>query len=100
MDDAIKYGKSGASTVEERLDRTRDKLFVNFGAEISKIVPGYVSTEVDARLSFDMEGSVRQAKKLIELYGEIGVPKNRILIKLASVRLATLLSVFVVSFVL
>lgn len=84
VDDAIKYGKSGASTVEERLDRTRDKLFVNFGAEISKIVPGYVSTEVDARLSFDMEGSVRQAKKLIELYGEIGVPKNRILIKLAS----------------
>ncbi|EME30313.1 Transaldolase [Galdieria sulphuraria] len=84
VDDAIKYGKSKANSAEKRVDHIRDKLFVNFGAEISKIVPGYVSTEVDARLSFDVEGSVRQAEKLIQLYEEIGVPKNRILIKLAS----------------
>lgn len=84
VDDAIKYGKSKAPTADKRVDHTRDKLFVNFGTEISKIVPGYVSTEVDARLSFDVQGSVEQAEKLIRLYEENGVHKNRILIKLAS----------------
>jgi transaldolase len=59
-------------------------LFVLFGAEILKIVPGRVSTEIDARLSFDKEKSVQKALKLIAMYDEIGVDKKRILIKLAS----------------
>lgn len=61
-----------------------DKLFVLFGREILNIVPGRVSTEVDARLSFDVEGSIEKAKTLIALYAEMGIPKERILIKLAS----------------
>lgn len=61
-----------------------DKLLVNFGTEILKIVPGRVSTEVDARLSFDVEGTVNKAIALIKLYEENGVSKDRILIKIAS----------------
>lgn len=57
---------------------------VNFGVEITKIVPGYVSTEVDARLSFDTEATLAKARKLIELYKEVGVDKSRILIKIAA----------------
>jgi transaldolase len=56
---------------------------VNFGAEITKIVPGYVSTEVDARLSFDTEGTVAKALSLIAMYKELGIDKSRILIKIA-----------------
>lgn len=62
----------------------QDKLAVNFGTEISKIVPGYVSTEVDARLSFDTEATIAKARKLIELYKEAGVDRSRILIKVAA----------------
>jgi transaldolase len=61
-----------------------DKLFVLFGREILKLVPGRVSTEVDARLSFDAEAQVAKARTLIALYEEIGVPRERILIKLSS----------------
>ncbi len=63
---------------------TQDKLAVNIGIEITKIVPGYVSTEVDARLSFDKEGSIAKARRIIDLYKEAGVDKSRILIKLAA----------------
>ena len=63
---------------------SQDKLAVNIGVEITKIVPGYVSTEVDARLSFDKEGSIAKARRIIDLYKEAGVDKSRILIKLAS----------------
>lgn len=62
----------------------QDKLAVNFGAEITKIVPGYVSTEVDARLSFDTEATVEKARRIIELYKEVGIDKSRILIKIAA----------------
>ncbi len=68
----------------EQLSVAIDKLFVAFGAEILKIVPNRVSTEVDARLSFDVAGSVAKAKSLIARYEKIGIPKERILIKLAS----------------
>lgn len=61
-----------------------DMLCVLFGCEILKIIPGRVSTEVDARLSFDRDASVKKALKLINLYEEMGINKNRILIKLAS----------------
>jgi len=58
-----------------------DRLAVNFGSEITKIVPGYVSTEVDARLSYDTEATVERARRIISMYEEIGIPKSRILIK-------------------
>jgi transaldolase len=61
-----------------------DKLFVAFGREILKIIPGRVSTEVDARLSFDTEGTLAKARRLIAMYEEAGVDRNRILIKVAS----------------
>jgi transaldolase len=57
---------------------------VNFGAEITKIVPGYVSTEVDARLSFDTQGTIDKALTLIRMYEEMGISKDRILIKIAA----------------
>jgi transaldolase len=59
-------------------------LAVNFGAEITKIVPGYVSTEVDARLSFDTEATIEKARRIIELYKEVGIDKSRILVKIAA----------------
>jgi transaldolase len=64
--------------------RDLDQLFVNFGCEILKLIPGRVSTEVDARLSFDVEGSISKARRFIDLYETHGVKKERILIKLAS----------------
>lgn len=83
---AIEYAKSSKSvkTDQERLDLAMDCLAVQFGAEISKIVPGYVSTEVDARLSFDTETTVARARRIIGLYKEMGIDKSRILIKIAS----------------
>ena len=69
-----------AGSVEETMDR----LFVAFGCEILKHIPGRVSTEVDARLSFDVEASVAKARQLILLYEKHNIPKERILIKLAS----------------
>lgn len=77
VDDAVAYGKGD-------LALTMDKLAVAFGTEISQIVPGYVSTEVDARLSFDTEGTIKKARDLIQMYNEVGVSKDRILIKVAA----------------
>jgi transaldolase len=84
VDDAVAYGKKHGVKGAELMELVLDKICVNFGAEILKHVPGYVSTEVDARLSFDTEASVRRARRLIALYGELGVPRERVLIKLAS----------------
>lgn len=82
---AITYGKGlDCSSIEERVALTVDKMFVLFGCEILKIVPGRVSTEVDARLSFDKEVQIEKAKRLIKMYEEEGIDKNRILIKLSS----------------
>jgi transaldolase len=67
-----------------QLDNATDQLAVLIGREILKIVPGRVSTEVDARLSFDQQASIARAKKLIDLYEQGGIGRNRILIKLAS----------------
>lgn len=79
LDRALKEAGSGAS-----LGTIIDRLLVLFGCEILKIVPGRVSTEVDARLSFDSEGSVDKAREIIALYEKAGIPRERILIKLAS----------------
>ena len=80
---AVDHGKI-QSGLEAQVEAAVDKLFVLFGAEILKIVPGRVSTEVDARLSFDKEAQVAKAKKLIAMYAEEGIDKERILIKLSS----------------
>ena len=77
VDDAVAFGKGQAQL-------TLIKIFVNFGLEILKIVPGRVSTEVDARLSFDVDGSIQMAHELIKLYEDAGIERERILIKLAS----------------
>jgi transaldolase len=77
---AIKRGGSHDEKAEEFIDR----LFVLFGCEILKVVPGRVSTEVAARLSFDTEGTIAKARKLISLYDKAGVSRQRVLIKIAS----------------
>lgn len=84
IDKAIAYAKEKASSQEEQLEVAMDKLFILFGTAILKIVPGRVSTEVDARLSFDRDTMVDKARQLIALYKEAGISKERILIKLSS----------------
>lgn len=73
--------EAGADAV---VSEALDEISVTFGKEILKIVPGRVSTEVDARLSFDTEATIAKARKLIGLYAEAGIPKERVLIKIAS----------------
>ncbi|KAL6711583.1 Transaldolase [Coniothyrium glycines] len=84
INDAVAYGKQHGKSVDEQVDATLDNLLVQFGKEILQIVPGKVSTEVDARFSFDTEASVKKALHIIELYKEVGISKDRILIKIAS----------------
>ncbi|KAF8518352.1 hypothetical protein BU17DRAFT_48703 [Hysterangium stoloniferum] len=84
LDAAIKYAKETSSDPAKRGDLAVDRLLVEFGREILKIIPGRVSTEVDARLSFDKEATKAKAKELINLYASVGVPKDRVLIKIAS----------------
>jgi len=73
-----------AAEPSKNIDQILDRVFVAFGLEILKLIPGGVSTEVDARLSFDVEGSVAKARHLIKLYESAGIDRKRILIKLAS----------------
>jgi len=84
IDEAIAYGKQQSQDKAQQLIDAEDKLAVNIGLEILKLVPGRVSTEVDARLSYDTEATVTKARKLIALYEAAGINKNRILIKIAS----------------
>jgi len=84
IDQAITYGKKQSDNKEQQLIDTGDMLVVTIGLEILKVVPGRISTEVDARLSFDTEGSIAKAHKLIKLYNDAGIANERILIKLAS----------------
>jgi len=84
VDAAIKAAKSDGATLDEQIEIAMDKLFVAFGAEILKVVEGRVSTEVDARLSFDKDAQVAKARKLISMYEALGVSKERVLIKLSS----------------
>lgn len=84
IEDAVQYAKSKGQLSKNVSSFLMDKLFVNFGVEILKYIPGRVSTEVDARLSFDVEGSIEKAHSLIALYKAAGISKDRVLIKLAS----------------
>ena len=84
IDDAVRYAKAQSQDKAQQIVDAADKLAVNIGLEILKIVPGRISTEVDARLSYDTEASLAKARKLIRLYNEAGISNDRILIKLAS----------------
>ncbi|KAG5974812.1 hypothetical protein E4U58_002489 [Claviceps cyperi] len=84
MDVAIEYGKKQGSDIESQVDHALDRLLVEFGKEILKIIPGKVSTEVDARFSFDTKESVNKALHIIDLYKEQGISKDRVLIKIAA----------------
>ena len=78
--DRKKSGLSGSDQIEDVCDH----LLVQFGCDILEIVPGRVSTETDARLSFDVEGSINKARRLVQLYWERKIPRERVLIKIAS----------------
>jgi transaldolase len=80
LTDRKKSGLSGAAQIENIVDH----LLVQFGCEILKIVPSRVSTETDARLSFNVEGSIKKARQLVKLYEERKIPRERVLIKVAS----------------
>ena len=84
IDEAVAYAKAQSSDKAQQLIDAEDKLAVNNGLEILKIVPGRISTEVDARLSYDTQATVEKARKLIALYNAAGVSNDRILIKIAS----------------
>ena len=84
VDEAAELAAERGGTHEEMAEEFIDRLFVLFGCEILKVVPGRVSTEVAASLSFDTEGSIAKGRKLISLYAAKGVSRERVLIKLAS----------------
>jgi transaldolase len=80
----LEWARAGGGSSSDRAKRAVDRLAVEFGIEILKIVPGRVSTEVDARLSFDTQASIAKARELIGMYEKAGISKDRVLIKLAS----------------
>jgi transaldolase len=84
VDSAVAAAEAGPGTSEQKLDACIDQLSVNFGLEILKIIPGRVSTEVPAALSFDTDATIARAHALIGLYKKAGIDKSRILIKIAS----------------
>ena|SRR3990167_2385401 len=101
VDEAIQYGKSKGKNEEEKVSLALDKVAVNFGLEILKIIPGRVSTELDARLSYDTNATVERAKKIIALYEDAGISRDRVLVKIAStwegLQAARILEVFLIS---
>lgn len=84
IDEAVAYAKSQCSEPTQLVEAASDKLAVNIGKAIADIVPGRISTEVDARLSFDTTAMIDKARQLITLYEAENIPRNRILIKLAA----------------
>ncbi|MFC0878572.1 transaldolase [Saccharicrinis sp. FJH2] len=84
IDEAIEFAKKHEPDKAKQLDLAMDRVAVNFGLEILRIVPGRVSTEVDARLSFDTEKTVEKARHIIDMYEKEGVMREKILIKIAS----------------
>ena len=84
VDEVISNSKSRKfSQTEDQVNYIADQLTIAFGIELTKIVPGYVSTEVDSDLSFNTDATVEKAKQIINSYEQSGIPKNRILIKIA-----------------
>jgi transaldolase len=84
VQEALQWGRDQKVSREVTISRVADRLAVSVGTELTRIVPGRVSTEVDANLSFDTEASVEKARGIIAAYAERGVARNRVLIKLAS----------------
>jgi transaldolase len=84
LEDAVQHGVNSPGDYGSRMNAAIDKLLVNFGREIVKIVPGRVSTEVDATLSFDVQGTIDKARTLVDLYAAAGIDRERVLIKMAS----------------
>lgn len=84
IDNAVVAAKKSSGTISEKAEAALDILLVEFGSEILKIVPGRVSTEVDARISFNKEATIKKALEIIALYKAKGIAKERVLIKIAS----------------
>src|SRR5262245_2164778 len=84
LDEVLKERKNSGLRGHEQIEDICDHLLVQFGCDILQIVPGRVSTETDARLSFDVGGSIKKARRLIQLYEERKIPRERVLIKIAS----------------
>src|SRR5437762_5142561 len=82
--EVLKDRKNSGLSGHQQIEDICDHLLVQFGTDILEIVPGRVSTETDARLSFDVEGSIKKARRLIELYEKRKIPRERVLIKIAS----------------
>ena len=84
LEEVLKDRKSSGLSGQQQIEDICDHLLVQFGTDILEIVPGRVSTETDARLSYDVEGSIKKARRLIKLYEDRKVPRERVLIKIAS----------------
>jgi transaldolase len=84
VDEALSWGRKQAGSRESVVSKVADRLAVSVGAELTRLVPGRVSTEVDASLSFDTQATVEKARAIIAAYAEREVPRNRVLIKIAS----------------
>src|SRR5215468_2067754 len=84
LDEVLADRKKSGLSGREQIEDICDHLLIQFGSDILQIVPGRVSTETDARLSYDVEGSINKARRLIQLYQEKKIPRERVLIKIAS----------------
>src|SRR4051812_22315270 len=84
LDEVLTERKNSGLSGQAQIEDICDHLLVQFGCDILEVVPGRVSTETDARLSFDVEGSIKKARRLIELYEKRKIPRERVLIKIAS----------------
>src|SRR6266480_729650 len=84
LDEVLADRKKSGLSGHEQIEDICDHLLVQFGCDILEIVPGRVSTETDARLSYDVEGSIKKARRLVQLYEERKIPRERVLIKVAS----------------
>ncbi len=84
IDDAVKYAKTKSMDLTTQVEEASDYLSVNVGVEILKVIPGRISTEVDARLSYNTKASIEKARKFVRMYNEAGITNARILIKLAA----------------
>ena len=82
--ESIKWAYMQSSNKKKQIEFAYDKLIVSIGAEILKLIPGRISTEIDARLSYDINGSIKKARNLIKLYNEVNINNERVLIKIAS----------------
>jgi transaldolase len=84
VEEAMDHAEKEGGDEKAQAEAFMDQLFVSFGREILKVIPGRVSTEVDASLSFDTEGTMAKARHLISMYEKNGTDRNRVLIKVAS----------------